>query len=402
MLKAASEPLNQIVLALFSVLLGLIFWAIVKQLQTVDRPLSLPVRTLNLPPFIEVQSIEPSAIAATFTFRAGDEAMIQTGDLRVEIDLSVLERLIATTEEFVAYPIDVTRAMVRAPERLTLTGFAQSNPRVTIRARPRLATARIVANVAEGELPAPGFRLELDKIVVEPPTTRVAVTAEGLERANRNELTIATQRIPVAGRRSSVTGIFGLQFDASLGLYPQPGRPLPTVDVLVPIEEIEETREFANVPVRYEPLRVGVRAILTPSQATVTLRGPVSALEGLTEDSFRLIPRPTTFLDEERPGDTIETALEVSFAADLERQSAALSSVRVTPNRVLIRFVATDPEGPPPPPRPEPTATPGPTAPGDSDASAFEWQRLENLLRGFPVAPAATPVSTPLPESSGS
>ncbi len=338
---------GEISLVIFSLLLGLIFWAIVKQQETVSQTILVPVIVDNQPEFIEFDGFEPSNVAVKFTLRTGDETLARDpGRFRIIIDAAALRNRVAVSESFVEYPIDVTRDMLEFPERLTFSSFDDSPARVTFRARPRIARVPVTPNIINVGSPAEGYRVDLDKIQIDPPEVLVAVDEIRQMLALRSQIRISTEPIDVGGRREQVSGLYALVMSSEQGFFPVPGQAAPSVEVIIPIPEIQTQRVFSDLPIRYQPISASVRALLDPPTATVTIDGPQSIVQELLPEDILLFPRPVAFLDEEQVGEIVDTSLEVRFSSRFVNNADKLKPAIIAPSLVKIRFIPLETKPP--------------------------------------------------------
>ncbi len=370
MSKPSSGPFSDFALILFSLALGFIVWVIVRQQETVTRTVLVPVYYENLPDYIELQDYNPKNIAVSFSLAKGDDPLTSASEkFRATVDLTRLVERNIQTESFKEISLPVERTKLDYPKKLTFIAF-EDTPAVTFSARLRVAMARIEVNLV-GDHPAMGYRIDRQNIVMNPNEIYVAVDQKRYEQSLTNQLVIKTEPIDVTGKQVGITGLYRVLYGETDGIFPVPGR-AETVEIMVPIQEVESTRVYHNIPVRYETLKRGVRAELTPSNVTVSVEGPPSLLTQLQPAMIRLTPRTTKFLDEERIGDSVETAIEISYLTADEKFQKRLKAT-LDPSLVLVRFFPhTDavpidiPLETPIPviestPTPVPTGTPTPT-----------------------------------------
>ena len=60
--KASPGPVSDLFLAVFSIFLGFVVWVIVRQGDTVTKPVPVTVRLEGVPPIVEVLDYQPRSI----------------------------------------------------------------------------------------------------------------------------------------------------------------------------------------------------------------------------------------------------------------------------------------------------------------------------------------------------
>jgi YbbR domain-containing protein len=163
---------------------------------------------------------------------------------------------------------------------------------VTLHLEPVVVRAVPVEARFEGELPEgfgrPGVEVTPAQVRLRGPESHV----EAIEKAY-------TETISLAGQRESLT-----MPQTAIDIPDHKVTPLdPTVSVHVEIAEEQLQRRFTNVPVRS-----AAGGPVSPSTASVTLRGPRSVVEALRPEDVRLVV-------EAAPDDSISTRLSLPPAA---------------------------------------------------------------------------------------
>lgn len=394
--QAKPQPVNDLFLALFSLLLAFVVWVIVRQQEVLTQTILVPIQPEKLPPFIELdpeKPFEPTQIAVSFSFPKGDERMAGSGDFHLRVDLDTLAERVSSTENFTRHTVRLSREMIEAPSKLTFVEF-RSEPEVELRARMRVAEALVVPNIVAAE-PAEGYRIDKENILVEPSRIDVAVDETRARIAEEGQLLeVTTEPVDLTGEQDFVRRVVGILLEPASGIYPLPDEPVPTIEVFIPIPEIELTREFENIPIRYAPFTKGVQASLAPETATVTVDGPRSVVEGLEPSMIRLRPYLSDFVISETIGESSETLITHSFELPEELQNKAEDlTATVEPLRVRVRFSASETPAAPTPevaPTPAPSLTPVPTP----EAAAIP----EPVPTAVPTpTPQPTPEPTPSP-----
>jgi len=336
---------GEISLVTFSLILGLIFWAIVKQQETVSQTILVPVTLANQPEFLELESFEPSNLAVKFSLRSGDETLARDpARFRINVDLGGLRNRVAISDSFVDYPIDITRDMLEYPDRLTFSSFDDAPARVVVRARPRIVRVPVEPQLQNTDSPAEGYQVDLANVVVEPSEVLVAVDEARHILALQGQLSVTTEPVDLRGRRDQVAGLYALELSGSRGVFPLPGQAVPSVEVIVAIPEIQGRRVFEDLPIRYQPLKTGRRAVLEPSTATVAVEGPQSVVNRLDPAHIVLSPRQVAFLDDETIGDIVDTSIEVRFEGATSALADDLRPPIVTPSLVKVTFLPIEEE----------------------------------------------------------
>jgi YbbR domain-containing protein len=130
-----------------------------------------------------------------------------------------------------------------------------------------------VAPSVEGQ-PAPGYFIE--RLQIEP--TEVEVV--GPESALRSLHQAATEPVEIGGATTSVREVVNIGLPDSSARLRSPR----TARVTVSIAPVRSERTLTNVPVRMKNLRSPLSARATPSNVSVTVRGPDDVLRGLSTD----------------------------------------------------------------------------------------------------------------------
>jgi len=419
-------PVSDIVLFLFSIILALFVWVIVRQQEILTHTIQFAVETENiaLPPYIELNPetpYVPQQVAVKFNFKKGNEQLAMSSSKELVIDIKGQGDRFNSLDVFTPYQIPITRNMLRHPEELTFVEFV-SPPEVDLFARVRTTEARVRLNLND-EQPPENFRLDRDNVLINPSTIRVAVDFENYIRSQNGELTVDTESVAVASATSSISRQLQIMFKQDSGIYPLPGNN-PTVDVVIPIVENDKEKTFVDVPINYETIRAGVSAILEPTTADVTVTGPVSVVDSIQASRIRLRPEPNQFLDEEDIGSAPVTTNILSDLGLRIDPTKRRPMTTISPRRVRIMFVAEDelqiespveleerlvPSLPPLTPTPTPTAapiviptptaspTPTPTPTPSPTPIAVETEDSETSPKPviIPSEPVAIPTPTP-------
>lgn len=355
MAKSSRAPVNELFLALFSIFLAFVVWVIVRQQEIVTQTILVPVVVTSPPAFVELSPevpFEPASVPVTFSFPMGDERLASASEYRLVIDASELADRVSSTETFSRHSIIASRNDLRFPSQLTFVEFVES-PEITFRVRLRTAEVEVRHQVVDSR-PASGHRVIREEIAVEPERITVAVDEARQVLSREQPLSILTEPVDPVGQNRSIRRVVGLLFDSEGGLYPLPDRPSPTVQVYVPITEIEETRVYEDIPIRFGTIRRSVSARLWPEEADVIVLGPIGLLNRLTPEMIRVTPLPNEFIDEEAVGEPFTTSLEVSFDAPDPEFSQRLRA-EASPSIVRIQFYeVTEPVEPVEPEAEEP------------------------------------------------
>lgn len=350
--KASPGPVGDLFLAVSSIFLGFVVWVIVRQGDTVTKPVPVTVKLDGVAPIVDIQDFQPRSIPISFTMKKVDEGLTNALDqFSVTAEAGGIETR-AGLNEFKDVPItiDPERSRLRHPQELT-PASGDARVTITVRAMLKQAEARIVPNLGTVRPPA-GFNIDYDRIEVRPESIKVAVAQRPGEG---EEVTIGTEPVNLAGERKTAVKYAKLSYGEGTGVYELPGLEQPIIEVVVPIVEEVDTRTFTRVPIQYAPLKRGIRAELDPSWIDVTVTGPQSLVRSLSAEMMRLTPQSNQSLDREEPGESVDTAVDLTILSDEPRYQAEVKSA-LAPRVVTVRF--HDAAAPlPPQPAPESEAT---------------------------------------------
>ena len=452
-------PVSDVVLVAFSLVLALVVWVIVRQRETLTETFFVAVvpREGTLHPSVEINGPpRPEAVGVQINFPKALERTFRNERMELLVDQGPLRRLAgvgdfgevnlsASLEDVVLPPRASSARVVQFIDR---RGEISSQATIGFSARLRTVSATIRPNIV-GD-PPHGFEVDWENVRVEPVQVHdVAVDRTRALRHQSEPLVLATEPVhpdPDPARRKAFYVVPFDDQDAGRyaeGIWAIPDRPIPRLDVRVPLREIQRTVTFDNIPFSYEPFSAGeFVAQVEPSSFSVRLSGPMRVVDQITPAMLRL--RVDAWI-EDRPGTNTDVKLDVDILPADEALRARLPEVRreVTPRSVTIRLLGPE-EAPAPaeepptwdmpefvPPRTtvsvEPEATPAP-APANlavvervaSESKAAAPQRpslrerfllsLDAIRRGaLPVPPAEedttfdlleptpTPATTPTP-----
>ena len=361
MAKQPSRPVGDIFLILFSLFLAFIVWVIVKQQESSIRALSIPITYSNLPEFVELGGYEPGSLTVEFSVPKAEESYARGENFKIDVDLSKIA-VFAGTESFNEYTVDLNASQVTPSDGGTQIHpvLIVGEPLVTFLARLRVGTVPVEPNL-QGS-PAEGYRLDSEKISVEPKTITVAMNATRFRESIEGTLRVLTEPISIGGERDIVSGLYSVPLNSrdglNQGIFSIPGAPVQKIEASIPLPEIETTRIFENVPVIYEPLRVDVVAEVEPSVVNVTVSGPRSAVDRVTPQMLHL---STLALIDDRPGTVVETVIDVTLETGDPGLRARIKSMETAPRTVLIRIESREQPTPAPAPSPTPRPSPSPT-----------------------------------------
>jgi YbbR domain-containing protein len=260
-------PFRNIGLKFLSICIAALLWLGVAGERVVERALRIPLEFQNVPSSLELLGDTPDSVNVRLRGSSGALARLGPGDLAALLDLGTARpgrRLFHLTVANVSAPYGVEVLQV-VPSTLPME-FERSGVRV-VRVRPAV----------EGT-PAPGY--EVTGVVSEPATVEVVGPESALARLDD----AMTEPVSVDGlaapfREMVTVGVA----DARLRL-----RTPRTAEVTVSIQPAMTERVFDGVPIGVRNLAAGLQARVDPEAASVTLRGPVPALEGVEARGINL------------------------------------------------------------------------------------------------------------------
>jgi len=260
------HSLAQTGLKIVSIALAVVLWMMVSsQRASVERGLRIPLELQNLPENLEM--VDPPQESVDVRVRGTADALgrIAPGDLVATVDLSAAQpgrRLFHLSTERVKAPFAVIVTQVTPPS-------------VAIRFEPSaIRVVPVIASV-EGE-PAPGFIV--GQISADPPTVEIV----GPESLLRRVTEAITEPLWVGSARADVRSsvIVGVA-DEGVRL-----KSVKTALVAVAIVPAPEERHLTAVPVRPRNLAPGLRAMITPPNVRVRVRGSKESLAKIKDSSI--------------------------------------------------------------------------------------------------------------------
>jgi YbbR domain-containing protein len=228
------------------------------------------------------------------------------GDVSARIDLAGVsegERIVHLSAESIRVPFGVT--VVRINPSIITLNFERTLQK-TVPVRPRLIgrpaadheVAEVAADPAEAHIAGPKSRVqEIESAFTEP------VSVDGATATVTDTVNI--------GLEDPVLRIQGS----------------PSVRVTATIREAEDTRSFEHLGVEVR----GGRATLRPATVRVVLRGPLSALKGLSPGALR----PYVDLA------TLSGARLATVALELNAAPSGLRVERIEPDRVAVKLAGS-------------------------------------------------------------
>lgn len=385
MAKSSKERYSVVILPLFSVFLGFVVWVINKHSETDIRTIQVDVVPINQPDYIDVQSYSPEQVLISFNIRKTDEILIRRSDeFKVEVDLSQFEDRAISSQSYEEIAFRVNQDNLLTPRNLNFVRY-EDDPVIRFNAKMRVAQAKISPVFSEGS-PAQGYEVDVSSIYIDPSEVTVAVDEATLLESQARQIEIFTEPINVSGKKDNMAGIFSLQYVNGSGIYPIPGRPKQSVTVELAIPEVEESKVYQNVPIRFSAIKRNIVAIIEPEAVDVTLTGPVSLLDQIDIEDIIVDPVPDRQLDAEIPGSFVEIALRVSLQTDID--TTEIESIK-SESSAVIRFESIANPDPTPTPAPSPTPTPTPTPEPESVDEVIS--EITPLLEGQDQTTTETP-----------
>jgi YbbR domain-containing protein len=249
------HPFRNIGLKFLAVALAALLWLTVAGEHLVERGMRVPLEFRNKPGELEIVGDPPTAV----------DVRLDPGEIVAVLDLDAARpgsRLFHLRTSEVRVPYGVTVEQVVPP---TLSIELEKSGRRTISIAPAI----------EGE-PAPGY--VVGRVIPDPATVEVI----GPESRLRQLREATTEPISVEGKGESVNET------VTVGVADSSLRLVKAQDTKVSIEILPSPveREIAGVPVRWRNLGAGLKAVVRPTLARISVRGSGSVLRGLKGDAI--------------------------------------------------------------------------------------------------------------------
>jgi YbbR domain-containing protein len=257
----AYHPFRHFGLKFLSIALAVAIWLIVGDQRSVERSVRVPLEFHNVPDGLELVANPPDSVEVRLRGPSSALGRILPGEVVAVLDLQSARagtRLFHLLADEVRVPYGVQVSQVN-PSSMTL-GFEQS------------MTKNVPVLPAVDGDPAEGFRV--GRISAAP-----AVVAVVGPRSHVVDLKSATTEPVIVTRATSAVVdrvTVGVADDLVRLVTPQ------TATVTVEILASEVDKRLTAVPVIPRNLPAGRSARITPATVDIVVRGPVSALEGLT------------------------------------------------------------------------------------------------------------------------
>jgi YbbR domain-containing protein len=259
------HPFRHLGLKIVAIALATLLWLSVAGEHVVERIMRVPLEFRNIPAELEVVGDPPATVDVRLRGSSGLLSRLEGTDVVAVIDLAAARpgaRLFHIRSDEVRAPYGVEVAQV-VPGTLAI--------------ELEKSAGRIVPVVPplDGD-PAPGY--VVGRITSEPATVEI----RGPESRVRRLAEAITEPVTVTGARERVRDVVTIGVaDSSLRLS-QPQSATVLVEILpAPVE-----REVGDVPVRWRNLGAGLRAVVAPSTARITVRGRKEMLSGLHMDAI--------------------------------------------------------------------------------------------------------------------
>jgi hypothetical protein len=279
-----------------------VLWFVIAGEKTSEMGLEVPVELQNFPRDLELTGDAVTQVEVRLRASPGIIQQVGKGDVSARIDLagaSEGERIVHLSADSIRVPFGVT--VVRINPSIITLNFERTlqkpvpvRPRLIGRPQPDHEVAEVTAEPAEVLIAGPKGRVqEIESAFTEP------VSVEGAAATVSDTVNI--------GLEDPVLRIQGS----------------PSVRVTATVREVEQTRTFESLAVDVR----GGRATLRPAAVRVVLRGPLSALKGLSP----LVLRPYVDLA------NLSGAGQGTVALQLDQAPAGVRVERIEPDRVAVR-----------------------------------------------------------------
>lgn len=328
----------QIPLFLAAFFIAGVIWLMAKQGDLTTQRLVIPINVENVPENVEL-SISPRQVAVIVKFPQSQRTGIVAQNFEVQLDAEEIlgedPRAQAGIEQPVTHQVSLSLDDVIShdlPQSVRVDAFG-SNGEIQIDAKLR-ALAVPIKVATQGKLPAEfEFR---EPIRAEPSEVLVSASAKALQNLSESGFALTTSAVKLRGKSQDFIEFVELKIpeDLTLVLVHDEDR---HIEVSVLIKEKEIQRIISEVPVEIYVLSDKLRAKISPAKVEVRLRGDLSAVEALNEDSFLFSSKD--FLSEEE-GLNKRIELEVSLKENVPvkiRQSIQIEGI--LPTMVDVEFV---------------------------------------------------------------
>ncbi len=349
--------------ALLALVFGFTAWMVVKQRDSIQLVMRVPVKATGVGDTVEVR-LEQSALPVLFAYPKSAEMFMRDGSFWIEIDLEAPARRLRPGEDIVQKESLSTNDVKRdrdVPPTIVPVVFTEES-RVDWSIRLRTTEVRVVPDL-RGEAEE-GFEIDSAHVFLEPETVTVAITAELEAKLAAGGLppVLRTEPVDVGGATGRTVRDVPLIYPEGEGVWPLPVEATRSVLVTVPVTEVLLERSIAGVPVRYEPLLINRSAEVEPAAVTVKVRGPRSVVERLSPADFIVAPRDVR--------DDLEGPQEVELVVTIPESKRLGKPVAVTPatTRVLVRVRRVGTPGGEPP-----------AIPADEDAPTSGTATIEDI-----------------------
>jgi YbbR domain-containing protein len=261
----AYHPFRHLGLKVLAVALATLLWLTVAGEHVVERSLRVPLEFRNIPAQLEIVGDPPASVDVRLRGSSSTLGRLDAGEVVAVLDLSSARpgpRLFHITAEEIRTPYGVEVSQV-VPSTLSLEMERSASRMVPI------------VPAIEGE-PAPGF--VIGRMTSEPATVLVV----GPESRLRQLANATTEPVVVTGSRDRVRDVVTVGVaDSSLRLA-EAQRATVVIEVWpAPVE-----RDITGVPIRYRNLAGGLKAVVSPGSAKVSLRGRKESVAGLADSAI--------------------------------------------------------------------------------------------------------------------
>ncbi len=325
-----------------ALVVSFIIWVMARQgsLET-DRVIVGVELDREMPSNIEIDW-SPRQLPIVVSFPQSQRGRIVPQAFYVQLDTeSVLGNdpiLYGGVEQSTEHTAEVTLDHVHTRDLPQSVRVTNIGPPRTITIEARLLTQRVKIQAStKGTLPAE-FQLR-GEIRVQPAEALVTAPYSVLQELSEIHPTLRTTPIDLAGRTTDFIEFAQLELPSGVRLIEPAG---PRVEVLVKVKEKEISRVIRNVPVRLFVVAPGVRAVVTPAEVAVRVKGAISKAYELDETAFVFAPSQPV---PEQPGTFQVVVLEAVFSETVDREiREGLEIEYVEPATVTLEFVEAEPE----------------------------------------------------------
>lgn len=314
--------------------IAFIIWLMAKMSTLESAQLIVPILAENVPSNVEVE-LNPKTALVVVKFPQSQAKRVVSQNFEIRVDIRQLFAMDPIQWAGVGEPkvhdvvIDADNVhTLNLPQSVQVTGLSVNK----IQALARLIARSVpIRTTTVGQTPANHELREPPR--AEPAETLVTGSPETLRHLGEPGFEIATEPIGLDGRAQD--------FIANPGLILPPGVQLvnpnnANIQVVVGVREKEASRVVRDAPIEMYVFTSGMRAVVSPPTANVTIKGKVSLIERVDPLMFKFSTRAPL---EETPGSPKPVDLDAAFGDDAPEEIRTNVIIEdFTPKRARVFF----------------------------------------------------------------